>query len=149
MKQAEQKYQSVPLCALNCVYVQFSWVQFNPLTDRIVAWTWRTIQRRSFSSLFCRKPLWAVLALAGIFTLWCCPSSISSADRGLGAWSYILFVLVVVVFLTCKKKKKIVCLIKPQQAASSDSFHIENRLLTHTLWSSIFKSNAIRSYQLF
>ena len=43
--------------------------------------TWRTIQQRSSSSLFCRRPLPAVLAWAGIYsTLWCCPSSISSAE---------------------------------------------------------------------
>ena len=28
-------------------------------------------------------PLWAVLARAGMSTLWCCPSSISSADQGI------------------------------------------------------------------
>ena len=37
-------------------------------------------QQRSSSSLSCTKPLWAVLARAGMSTLWCCPSSISSAD---------------------------------------------------------------------
>ena len=31
---------------------------------------------------FCMRPLWAVLAWAGMSTLWCCPSSISSANHG-------------------------------------------------------------------
>ena len=39
------------------------------------------IQQRSSSSLFCRRPLWAVLAWARMSTLWGCPSSISSADH--------------------------------------------------------------------
>ena len=30
---------------------------------------------------FCRRPLWVVLAQAGMPTLWCCPSSISTADN--------------------------------------------------------------------
>ena len=30
---------------------------------------------------FCKSPLWAVLAWAGMSTLWYCPSSISSADH--------------------------------------------------------------------
>ena len=30
----------------------------------------------------CRRPLWTILAQAGTPTLWCCPSSISSADHG-------------------------------------------------------------------
>ena len=45
-------------------------------------WTWWMIQQRSSSSPFCRRPLWAVLAWAGMSTLWNCPSSISSADHG-------------------------------------------------------------------
>ena len=41
------------------------------------------IQQRSFSSHFCRRPLWASLAWAQIMSiLWCCPSSISSAYHG-------------------------------------------------------------------
>ena len=35
-----------------------------------------------FPVFFCRRPLWAILAWAGMSTLWCCPSSISSADHG-------------------------------------------------------------------
>ena len=53
-------------------------VQFSPLTDRVISGTWGTIQQRSSSSLFCRRPLWAVLARADMSTLWCCPSSMSS-----------------------------------------------------------------------
>ena len=45
-------------------------------------WTWWMIQQISSSSPFCRRPLWAVLAWAGMSTLWNCPSSISSADHG-------------------------------------------------------------------
>ena len=55
-------------------------VQFSPLPDWSIGGTWGTIQQRSSSSLFCRRPSWAVLARAGMSTLWCCPSSISSAD---------------------------------------------------------------------
>ena len=55
-------------------------VQFSPLPDWSIVGTWETIQQRSSSSLFCRRPSWAVLARAGMSTLWCCPSSISSAD---------------------------------------------------------------------
>ena len=40
------------------------------------------IQQRSSSSLFRRRLLWAVLACAGISTLWCCPPSVSFAERG-------------------------------------------------------------------
>ena len=61
---------------------QFSSVQFSPLTYWVVGGTWGTIQHRPFSSLFRRRPLWAVLAWAGMSTLWCCPSSISFADHG-------------------------------------------------------------------
>ena len=35
------------------------------------------------SSSFCGRPLWAVLAWAGMPTLWRCPSSISAADHGI------------------------------------------------------------------
>ena len=45
--------------------------------------SWWTTQQRSFSSISCRRPLWAVLAWAGMSTFWCCPSSISSADHGI------------------------------------------------------------------
>ena len=61
---------------------EVSSVLFGPLTDWLIGVTWQTIQQRSYSSLFCRRPLWAVLAWAGMSTLWCCPSSISSADYG-------------------------------------------------------------------
>ena len=50
-------------------------VQFSPLTDWVVGGTWS-------SSLYCRRPLWAVLAWADMSTLWCSPSSICSADHG-------------------------------------------------------------------
>ena len=55
-------------------------VQFSPSTDRVVGGTCWTIQQRFCSSLFCKRPLWAVLTWAGMSTLWCCPSSIFSAD---------------------------------------------------------------------
>ena len=42
--------------------VQFSSVHLCPLTDWVVGGTWGTIQQRFSSSLFCRRPLWAVLA---------------------------------------------------------------------------------------
>ena len=60
-------------------------VQFSPLTDWAVGGTQQTIQHR-FSSIFfffCRKPFWAVPAWAGMSSIWCCPSSISSADQGI------------------------------------------------------------------
>ena len=62
----------------------FVWLlgQFSSLTDWVVWRSGRTIQQWSSSSLFCRRPLWAVLARAGIPTLWRCPSSVSSADHG-------------------------------------------------------------------
>ena len=49
--------------------------QFSPLTSWVIRGSWGLIQQRSFSSLFCRRPLWAVLAWAGISTLECCPNS--------------------------------------------------------------------------
>ena len=58
-------------------------VRFSLLTDWVVVGTWGMIQQRSHSTLFCRKPLWAVLPQAGMVTLWCCPSSIFSADHGI------------------------------------------------------------------
>ena len=56
-------------------------VQFSSSTDWVVRGTWGMIQQRSSSRLFCRRPLWAVLAWAGMFTLWCCPAIISSASH--------------------------------------------------------------------
>ena len=53
------------------------------MTDWVIGWTWRTVQQRSSSSCFCRRPQWAVLAWAGMSTLWHCPSSISSADHSI------------------------------------------------------------------
>ena len=44
-------------------------VQLSPFTDWVVGGTWRTIQLRSSSSLFCRRPVRAVLAWAGMSTL--------------------------------------------------------------------------------
>ena len=40
------------------------------------------IQQSSSSSLYYRRPLWAVPAWAGMSALWCCSSSISYADQG-------------------------------------------------------------------
>ena len=57
-------------------------VQFNPLTNWVVRGIWQMIQQRSSSSPFCGRSLRAVLAWAAMSTLWCCPSSISSADYG-------------------------------------------------------------------
>ena len=60
--------------------------QFSPLTHWVVGGgegTWGMIQQRFSSSLFCGRPLDAVLAWAHTFTLWCCPSVISSADHGI------------------------------------------------------------------
>ena len=54
----------------------------SPSVDWVVGGTWGTIQQRSSSRLFCTRPLWAVLAWAGMSTLWCWLSSISSADHG-------------------------------------------------------------------
>ena len=42
---------------------------------------WLTIRQRSSSSPFCMRSSWAVLAWAGMSTLWRCPSSISTADH--------------------------------------------------------------------
>ena len=53
----------------------------DPLTNWVVGGTRQTIQQRFSSSVFCRRPLWALLAWAWMSTLWCCPSSISSADH--------------------------------------------------------------------
>ena len=58
-------------------------VQFSPLTNWVVRGKWGTLQQRSFSSLFCWRPLSAVLAWAGMSTLWCFPSCISSASYGI------------------------------------------------------------------
>ena len=57
-------------------------VEFSPLTDWAVGGTRGTIHKRSFSSLLCRRPLCAILAWAGMSTLWCCQSCITSADHG-------------------------------------------------------------------
>ena len=59
----------------------YATVQFSPLTDWVIEGTLRTIQQRSSSGIFYRRPLWAVLAWAGMSTLWCCPSSIFSANH--------------------------------------------------------------------
>ena len=48
--------------------------QFSPLTHWAVGGTWQTIQQRFSSSVFCSRPLWAVLAAwADMSTLWCLP----------------------------------------------------------------------------
>ena len=44
-------------------------VQFSLLTDWVVDGTRGTIQQRFSSNLFCRRPLWAVLAMARMSTL--------------------------------------------------------------------------------
>ena len=49
------------------------------MTKWVVGRTRGTIQQKCYSSLFCRRPVWAVLAWAGMSSLWCCPSSISFA----------------------------------------------------------------------
>ena len=65
-----------------CHWLNSLTVQFSPLTDWVIGGrTWGMIQQRSSSSLFCRRPLWAAVAWAGMSTLWRCPSSISSADH--------------------------------------------------------------------
>ena len=61
--------------------VQLGSVQFSTLTDRVVDGAWGTIRQRFSTSLFCGRPLWAVLAWAGMSALSGCPSSISSAYR--------------------------------------------------------------------
>ena len=61
---------------------EISSVQFSPFTDSVAGGTWGTIQQRSSSGLFCRRPVWAVLAWAGMSASWCCSSSIPSADHG-------------------------------------------------------------------
>ena len=52
-----------------CRSALFSEVHFSPGTDWVVWVSWQTIQQRSSSSLFCRRPLWAVLAWAGMSIL--------------------------------------------------------------------------------
>ena len=47
----------------------FSSLQFSPWTNWVIGVTWGTIQHRSSSSLFCRRPLWAVPAWVGKSTL--------------------------------------------------------------------------------
>ena len=61
---------------------QFRVVSVHFLTDWFIRGTWGVLQQRSSSSVFCRKPLWKVLAWAGMSTLWCCPTSISPTDHG-------------------------------------------------------------------
>ena len=64
------------------IQLRFTSLKFSPTTDWIVGGIRGTIQQRSSNSLFCRRPLRAFLPWAGVSTLWCCPSSISSADHG-------------------------------------------------------------------
>ena len=72
---------SIWMNAICSIWLQSS-VQFSALTDWVVEGTWGTIQQRSSSSFYCRRPMWTVLALAGMSTFWYCPSCISSADHG-------------------------------------------------------------------
>ena len=65
-----------------CFMTIWDVLQFNALTDWVTGGTWGMIQQRSFSSLFCKRPLCAGLAWADMSTICCCPSSISSADHG-------------------------------------------------------------------
>ena len=62
-------------------HVPFRSVQFSALTDLFIWGTRGMVQQRSSSSLICMRPMWACLASAGMFTLWRCPSNISSADH--------------------------------------------------------------------
>ena len=64
-------------------FLVFCLLHRHDLNNWVLRGTWGTIQQRSSSSLFCRRPLWAVLAWAGMSTLWCSPSSISSADHSI------------------------------------------------------------------
>ena len=67
-KKKERKKQA---CDGYYYFFSFSWcVLFSSVPWPIgsSAGTWGTIQQRSSSSLFCRRPLWAVLAWAGIRT---------------------------------------------------------------------------------
>ena len=73
-------YNVITLLVVYGHAVKMNTVQFSPLTNRVVGGTRQTIQHRFFSSVFLR-PLWAVLAWAGMSTPWCCPCSISSADH--------------------------------------------------------------------
>ena len=49
---------------LSFLFLIISSIQFSPVTDWVVGGIWGTIQQRSCSCLFYRKPLWAVLAWA-------------------------------------------------------------------------------------
>ena len=60
-------------------------IQFSPvlwLIDRLGCHNRRDDSAEILFSLFCKRPLLAVLTRAGMSTLWCCPSSIYSADHG-------------------------------------------------------------------
>ena len=74
----------LPVCLVSFWSVVNKWpgysVPFSSFTHWVVGGKWGTIQQRISSCLFCRRPLWAVLAWAGMSTLWFCPSSFSSAD---------------------------------------------------------------------
>ena len=64
--------------------VEFMFSSAQSCDDSVFAETWGTIQQISPSSLFYRKPLLAVLAWAGLSTLWRCPTGtkFSFADHG-------------------------------------------------------------------
>ena len=57
-------------------------VKFSPLIHWVLMGTWWMNRRKSSSSLFCRRLLWAVLAWVGTSSLWHCPSSNTSVDHG-------------------------------------------------------------------
>ena len=51
---------------VNVPHWWISSVQFSPFTEWVVGGTWGTIQQRSSSGLFWRRPLWTVLAWVGM-----------------------------------------------------------------------------------
>ena len=83
-QQQQQQQQQLYLCNISLVMIQnqFSFSSVPWPFRSSVGRTWGTIQQRSSSSLFCRRPLWAVLAWAQIASLRCCPSSISCDNHG-------------------------------------------------------------------
>ena len=61
---------------------KFSSVQFSPLINLVAGGHEGRFSGDPGTVFFCRRSSWADLACAGMSTLWCCPSSISSADYG-------------------------------------------------------------------
>ena len=92
--------------------VQFSWVAWPIGSLGDGGGGGGTWQQRSSCSLFCKRPLWAVLAWAGMSSLWCVHPAIFSADRGVAHPCHAMQSKMVLLFYFLKKNTFYNCIVQ-------------------------------------